>query len=181
MPSRQIKDQLRRQNLTAGRNIPSPTSTSGNIPIKIEHQQPHNSEVHSGQKGKVNTLSIDDPQHPEKNSHNSHSNAVAHTMQITSQNSSSNSRLIHSSSSSSSSTYSVASSATNASTVRLQTPSSTSTSSSSLAGGSADSGNGVPNKKTSSYDVKAFQKEAVLSYVKVLTTLTPVDMRSKRF
>ena len=93
-------------------------------------------------------------------------------MQITSQNLSSNSRLIHSSSSSSSSTYSVASSATNASTIRLQTSSSTSTSS--LAGGSTDSGNGTAIKKTSSYDVKAFQKEAVLSYVKVLNKFSNI-------
>ena len=157
--------------MTAGRNIPSPTSPSGNIPIKIEHQKSHNNDVYSGQKGKVN-LSLEDHQHSEKNYQNSHSNAVAHTMQITSQNLSSNSRLIHSSSSSSSSTYSVASSATNASTIRLQTSSSTSTSS--LAGGSTDSGNGTAIKKTSSYDVKAFQKEAVLSYVKVLNKFSNI-------
>ena len=59
----------------------------------------------------------------------------------------------------------------NASTIRLQA-SSTSTSSSSLtSGGAGDSGNvhgsNVLIKKTSSYDVKAFQKEAVMSYVKV--------------
>ena len=93
-------------------------------------------------------------------------------MQITAKNAISNNKGIHSSSSSSSSTYSVASSSTNPSTVRIQTsPSSTSTSSSSLTGGSIESGNmAAPNssiKKTSSYDVKAFQKEAVLSYVKV--------------
>ena len=100
------------------------------------------------------------------------SNFVTHAMQITAKNAISNNKGIHSSSSSSSSTYSVASSSTNPSTVRIQTsPSSTSTSSSSLTGGSIESGNmAAPNssiKKTSSYDVKAFQKEAVLSYVKV--------------
>ena len=158
---------MRRQNVTSGRNVPSPTSPSGSIPIKIEHQQTHHSEVHSGHKGRVKILSIEDPQQSEKNSQNSHLNLVAHSMQITSQNLSSNPKLIHSSSSSSSSTFSVSSSATNPSTIRLET-SSPSTSSSSLAGGSGDSENIATIKKTSSYDVKAFQKEAVLSYVKVI-------------
>ena len=63
----------------------------------------------------------------------------------------------------------------NASTIRLQA-SSTSTSSSSLTSGAGDSvnvnGSNVLIKKTSSYDVKAFQKEAVMSYVKVKNSKT---------
>ena len=110
--------------------------------------------------------------HCEHSSDMSKSHFSTNPMQISTQNTILNSKIIHSSSSSSSSTYSVASSSTNASTLRIPTsPSSTSTSSSSLAAGNTESGNIVaPNasiKKTSSYDVKAFQKEAVLSYVKV--------------
>ena len=170
--SRHFKDQLRRQNVSACRNVPSPVSPSGSrpIPIKIEHQTQN--ELNDAQKGKVNSLSVNGLQPSEQSFQNGHSNSIiAHSMQGKSLNiSSGKSKLIHSSSSSSSSTYSV-SSATNAATMRMQTSSSTSTSSSSLAGGNGDSetpiGSNVAIKKTSSYDVKAFQKEAVLSYVKV--------------
>jgi len=64
----------------------------------------------------------------------------------------------------------MASSATNDSTLRVQTSSSSPSTSSLLAVGNGDSestiGPNVAIKKTSAYDVKAFQKEAVMSYVK---------------
>lgn len=164
-----MKEPPKRSKNSSVKNSPSLVSPSGNIPIKIEHQNNGSSNY---QKGKQSTRLEDGFKHYDQSSDKSQSNFVTHSMQISAQNTISSSKIIHSSSSSSSSTYSVASSSTNASTVRIQTsPSSTSTSSSSLAGVSVDSGN-VPGhnssiKKTSPYDVKAFQKEAVLSYVKV--------------
>ena len=164
----------------AGRNSSSPSSPSGSTPVIIEHQQ-HHHESTNGSKGRDHNSATNLPQHQELSVQNGHlASSVVHSMQTSSQNISSigNARLIHSSSSSSSSTHSVASSATNASTVRLQaSSSSTSTSSSSLVGGVGDSGTTLaPNvaiKKTSSYDVKAFQKEAVMSYVKVYNLKLP--------
>ena len=164
-----MKEPPKRPKNTLAKNVPSLISPSGNIPIKIEHQ---NYGSNSNQKGKPSTVLEDGFNHCEQSPDNSQSSFVTPSMQITAQNTISCSKVIHSSTSSSSSTYSVASSSTTASTVRIQnSPSSTSTSSSSLAGGSVDSGNAPAHnsliKKTASYDVKAFQKEAVLSYVKV--------------
>ena len=169
MSYRQIKEQSKRLKNNSAKNAPSLVSPSGNIPIKIEHQNYSSTNL---QKGKISSGSENGLKHYEQSTDSSQSNFVTNSMQISTKNTMSNDKVIHSSSSSSSSTYSVASSSTNPSTVRIQTsPSSTSTSSSSLTGGSIESGSmAAPKssiKKTSSYDVKAFQKEAVLSYVKV--------------
>merc|ERR1712223_2085134 len=164
---RQIKEPPKRSKNNSV-SVPTLRSPSGSIPIKIEHQSSASS---NQQNRKPSTVLEDSFKHYDQPSDIGQSNFVTHAMQITAKNAISNNKGIHSSSSSSSSTYSVASSSTNPSTVRIQTsPSSTSTSSSSLTGGSIESGSmAAPNssiKKTSSYDVKAFQKEAVLSYVK---------------
>merc|ERR1712223_1470042 len=164
---RQIKEPPKRSKNNSV-SVPTLRSPSGSIPIKIEHQS---SGIRDQQNKKPSTVLEDSFKHYDQPSDIGQSNFVTHAMQITAKNAISNNKGIHSSSSSSSSTYSVASSSTNPSTVRIQTsPSSTSTSSSSLTGGSIEAGNmAAPNssiKKTSSYDVKAFQKEAVLSYVK---------------
>ena len=176
---RHFKEQLRRQNGITGRNLSSPSSPSGTTPVIAEHQQQCQlQEVTQDQTaGAQNSAQINTQEHQESRQPAHATSSVVHSMQGSSKPSIANPpRIIHSShssSSSSSSSHSAASSATNSSTIRLQasSSSSTSTSSSSLAGGSGSSGShltpNVPNKKTSSYDVKAFQKEAVLSYVKV--------------